>query len=175
MRLRYISREKQFVAAVIVVFAATFSAQAQQGWVSTRVVSAKQDLNTVYFLDSKRGWVGGDNGFLSRTDDGGQTWVGQVVGTKDAINDIYFRDKEDGFILAGNAIFGTRGSGTRWSETRRFLPAEFDGASVELYSVRFASKKKGWVVGSVSKRDRVVDSILVITDDGGATWQLRRA
>jgi len=31
-----------------------------------------QDLNTVYFLDSKRGWVGGDNGFLSHTEDGGK-------------------------------------------------------------------------------------------------------
>ncbi|MEP6913802.1 MAG: YCF48-related protein, partial [bacterium] len=175
MKLRYMSREKYFMAAAIVVFAAAFAAQGQEGWVSTRVVSANQDLNTVYFLDSKRGWVGGDNGFLSRTDDGGRTWVRQAVGTSDAINDIYFRDKEDGFLLAGNAIFGTRDSGTRWSETRRFLPAEFDGASVELYSVRFASKKKGWVVGSVSKRDRVVDSILVITDDGGETWQLRRA
>ncbi len=175
MKLRYISREKHFLAAAIFVVAVAFSAPGQQGWVATRVVSANQDLNTVYFLDSKRGWVGGDNGFLSRTDDGGRTWVPQVAGTSDAINDIYFRDQEDGFLLAGNAIFGTSDSGTRWSETRRFLPAEFDGASVELYSVRFASKKNGWVVGSVSKRDRVVDSVLVITDDGGETWQLRRA
>lgn len=162
----------------MVLLAVTLSAQGQedqQGWMLTRVVSANQDLNTVYFLDSKRGWVGGDDGFLSRTDDGGRTWVRQIVGTTDAINDIYFRDKEDGFLLAGNKIFGTRDNGTRWSETRSFLPAEFDGASVELYSVRFASKKKGWVVGSVSQGDRVVDSILVITDDGGETWQLRRA
>ena len=50
---------------------------------------------------------------------------------------------------------------------RIFLPKEFDGADVELYSVRFSSKKKGWVVGSVSKRERVIDSILVYTDDGG--------
>ena len=35
--------------------------------------------------------------------------------------------------------------------------------------MRFSSKKKGWVVGSISKRERVVDSILVYTDDGGET------
>jgi photosystem II stability/assembly factor-like uncharacterized protein len=144
---------------------------AQDGWVQTRVGPTGQDLNTVYFLDSKRGWVGGDEGYLSRTDDGGRSWVRQVVGTTDGINDIYFRDKEDGFLLAGNAIFVTQDSGTRWTESRRFLPSEFDGASVELYSVRFPTKKKGWVVGSVSRRDRVVDSILVRTDDGGFTWQ----
>jgi photosystem II stability/assembly factor-like uncharacterized protein len=148
---------------------------AQEGWVPTRVGPVGQDLNTVFFLDSKRGWVGGDNGFLSRTDDGGRAWVQQVVGTKDAINDIYFRDKEDGFLLAGNAIFVSRDSGTRWTEVRRFLSRDFDGASVELYSVRFPSKKRGWVVGSVSKRDVVIDSILVYTEDGGENWQRRRA
>ena len=91
----------------------------------------------------------------------------QNVGTKAAINDIYFRDKEAGFLLAGNSIFVTRDNGTSWTQARIFLPEEFDGADVELYSVRFSSKKKGWVVGSVSKNDRVVDSILVYTDDGG--------
>ena len=142
---------------------------------STRVAPKGQDLNTVYFQDSKRGWVGGDHGFLSRTDDGGRTWVRQAVATTDAINDIYFRDKDDGFLIAGSAIFVTRESGTRWSEARHFLPKEFNGATVELYSVRFASKKKGWVVGSVSKRDQVIDSILVYTEDGGETWTRRRA
>src|SRR5882724_7137702 len=148
---------------------------AQDGWVVTKLGAGGQDLNTVYFLDSKRGWVGGDGGYLSRTDDGGRTWVRQIVGTTDAINDIYFRDKEAGFLLAGNTIFVTHDSGTRWSEARRFLPAEFEGASVELYSVRFSSKKRGWVVGSISKNDRVVDSIVVYTDDQGLTWQRQRA
>ncbi len=158
-------------------FLLTLSLQlaAQDGWVVTKLGAGGQDLNTVYFLDSKRGWVGGDGGYLSRTDDGGLTWVRQIVGTTDAINDIYFRDKEAGFLLAGNTIFVTHDSGTRWSEARRFLPAEFEGASVELYSVRFSSKKRGWVVGSVSRHDRVIDSILVHTDDGGETWQRQRA
>jgi len=141
----------------------------------TRVGPLGQDLNTVFFLDSKRGWVGGDKGFLSRTDDGGHSWVQQTVETTNAINDIYFRDKEAGFLIAGNAIFATRDNGTRWSEVRRLLPSEFDEAEVELYSVRFANKKKGWVVGSVSKGDRVIDSILLTTENAGETWQRLRA
>ena len=149
--------------------------RSQQGWMPTRVGPAGQDLNTVFFLDSKRGWVGGDKGFLSRTDDGGHSWVQQVVETTDAINDIYFRDKDAGFLIAGNAIFATRDNGTRWSEVRRLLSSEFGGADVELYSVRFVSKKKGWVVGSVSKDDRVIDSILLTTENAGETWQRQRA
>jgi photosystem II stability/assembly factor-like uncharacterized protein len=151
------------------------SANAQGGWIPTRVNTGGNDLNTVYFLDDKRGWVAGDQGFLSRTDDAGRTWTRQNVATKAAINDIYFRDKEIGFLLAGNTIFFTHDNGTTWTKSRSFLPEEFDGAEVELYSVRFSSKNKGWVVGSVSRRDRVVDSILVYTDDAGQSWRRQRA
>src|SRR5258705_13599730 len=162
-------------SAAFVLLTMIPSLAAQGAWAPVKIGVGSLDLNTVYFLDSKRGWVGGDGGFLSRTDDGGGTWINQIVGTTDAINDIYFRDKEAGFLLAGNTIFVTHDSGTRWGEARRFLPAEFEGASVELYSVRFSSKKRGWVVGSVSRHDRVIDSILVHTDDGGETWQRQRA
>jgi photosystem II stability/assembly factor-like uncharacterized protein len=163
------------VVASVAGLAFVSSSAAQDGWASTKVGTGGRDLNTVYFVDSKRGWIGGDEGFLSRTEDSGRTWIRQAVSTTDAINDIYFRDKEAGFLLAGNRIFITRDEGTRWTEARAFLPSEFDGADVELYSVRFSSKKKGWVVGSISKRDRVIDSILVYTDDGGETWRRQRA
>ena len=160
--------------AIVVVLLNTILVSAQSSWVITQIGLKGHDLNAVYFLDSKRGWVGGDGGFLSRTDDGGQSWTPQVVGTRDAINDIYFRDKEAGFLLAGNTIFVTRDNGQRWNVSQSFLPAEFEGADVELYSVRFSSKKKGWVVGSVSRGDRVIDSILVFTDDAGETWDRQR-
>jgi photosystem II stability/assembly factor-like uncharacterized protein len=162
-------------AAAFFLFAVAAPIRSQQGWVATQVAPEKLDLNTVYFLDDKRGWIGGDDGFLTRTEDGGQSWVKQIVQTNAAINDIYFRDKEAGFLIAGNAIFTTRDNGLRWSEARRFLPSEFEGADVELYSIRFSSKKKGWVVGSVSKRERVIDSILLFTDNAGETWQRQRA
>src|ERR1043165_1032965 len=161
----------RFFVAVPLLLTVTSVAQAQGGWVPFKINTGGNDLNTVYFLDSKRGWVGGDDGFLSHTEDGGTSWVPQHVGTKAAINDIYFRDKEAGFLLAGNSIFVTR-DGTSWSQSRIFAPEEFEGSDVELYSVRFSSKKKGWVVGSISKRERVVDRILVYTDDGGKS--LRR-
>lgn len=165
----------RFSAAVLVSLILINSAKAQGGWVPFKISTGGGDLNTVYFLDSKRGWVGGDDGYLSRTEDGGQSWVRQNVGTKAAINDIYFRDKEAGFLLAGNAIFVTRDNGSAWTQARIFLPEEFEGANVELYSVRFSSKKKGWVVGSVSRREIVVDSILAYTEDAGETWRRQRA
>ena len=62
------------VLSVLLPFAHNATPQAESGWVVTRIGLARTDLNTVYFLDSKRGWVGGDDGFLGRTDDGGKTW-----------------------------------------------------------------------------------------------------
>jgi len=161
--------------AVCALFVFAGSVKAQTGWTPIRVNTGGNDLNTVYFIDSKRGWVGGDGGYLSRTDDGGQSWVRQTVGTNAAINDIYFRDKEAGFLLAGNSIFVTRDNGGSWTKLKIFSPEDFEGADIELYSLRFSSKKKGWAVGSVSKRDRVVDSVLVYTEDGGETWRRQRA
>ena len=175
MRMKYRQEPKQLLITAIFLISVVFPIMGQQGWVPTTVGTPGMDLTAVYFLDDKRGWVGGDGGFLSRTDDGGKTWIRQTVDTTDGINDIYFRDKEDGFLLAGNAIFTTWDTGARWTEVRRFLPGEFDGADIELYSVRFPSKKKGWVVGSVSKKDRVVDSILLFTENGGETWQRQKA
>ena len=160
--------------AVLIVLLTLIGAARAQGWSPLKLNTSGKDLNTVYFLDSKRGWVGGDDGFLSHTEDGGLTWKPQKVGTKAAINDVYFRDEEKGFLLAGNSIFTTR-DGQSWTQSRIFLPEEFEGADVELYSVRFSSKKKGWIVGSISKRDRVVDSILVYTDDEGQNWRRQRA
>ena len=170
-------RSKPFwmiICSILVVLPlGSFAAQAT--WVGSKIRTNGQDLNTVYFVDNKRGWIGGDSGFLSRTEDGGRTWIRQSISTTAGINDIYFRDQEAGFLLAGNRIFITRDEGTRWTEARVFQPAEFEGADVELYSVRFSSKKKGWVVGSISKRDTVIDSILVYTEDGGDTWTRQRA
>lgn len=167
--------KNRLIVATLFLFAFAAPIKSQQGWVATQVAPPEQDLNAVYFLDNKRGWIGGDGGFLSRTEDGGHSWVKQAVQTTAAINDIYFRDKEAGFLIAGNTIFATRDNGGHWNEVRRFLPGEFDGADVELYSVRFSSKKRGWVVGSVSKHDVVVDSILLYTDNAGETWQRQRA
>ncbi len=144
---------------------------AQQGWVMTRLGAGAQDLNAVFFLDAKRGWTAGDGGQVWRTEDGGRSWTSQRLGLNDSVSDLYFRDKEDGYLLVGSRILTTADGGTSWHEARRFLATEFDGAEPELYSVRFTGKKKGWIVGNLSRGDRVVDSLVLATTDGGVTWQ----
>ncbi|MEP6707794.1 MAG: YCF48-related protein [Pyrinomonadaceae bacterium] len=144
---------------------------AQTGWTGTRLGPAGKDLNAVYFADTKRGWIGGDGGFLSYTGDGGHSWAEQPVSTSHPINDVYFSGKDTGFLLSGNEILGTNDGGRTWKTRRRLLPSEFDGAEPELYSVRFVGSKQGWVVGSASRQDVVVDSIVLFTKDAGISWQ----
>lgn len=161
--------------AILLLLIPASATQAQDGWVIVRGSGAVgKDLNAVYFADQKRGWVAGDGGFVSRTTDGGLTWTQQRVETKDAINDIYFRNKEDGYLLAGNGVFQTEDGGDNWREIRRYFADDFNGATPELYSVRFSGKKRGWVVGSISSGDVVVDSLVIYTDDGGKSWQRQR-
>lgn len=147
----------------------------QNGWTVGRVTSGGRDLNTVYFIDSKRGWVGGDGGFLAYTDDGGTNWIERRLGSDRAVNDVYFVSKDHGVALTGGSIFETSDGGHTWIEAHKFSPGEFGGASPELYSLRFNGKKRGWVVGSVSRGDTITDSILAVTRDSGATWQVLHA
>jgi photosystem II stability/assembly factor-like uncharacterized protein len=162
--------------AVCAAFCLWGAAAAQQraGWVSERRGLAGKDLNAVYFSDSKRGWVGGDDGLVLRTEDGGRTWARQQVGTREGVSDLFFRDKTDGYLLAGNQIFVTEDGGATWRTGARFLPATFGGAEPDLYSVRFTSKRRGWVVGSLSRGQSVVDSLILQTTDGGASWNRQR-
>ncbi len=146
----------------------------QEGWRVQEVATGK-DLNAVYFADAKRGWIAGDEGLVFRTEDSGGTWTRQSVPANESINDVYFRNKEDGYLLAGNRIIKTEDSGETWREAQSFTPDNFGGALPELYSVRFTGKKKGWIVGSISRRDVVIDSLFLATTDGGATWNTQRA
>lgn len=167
-----------FTTVLALLVAAGFGSivsHSQNGWTTSRVTSGGKDLNAVYFIDSKRGWVGGDGGYLAYTDDAGATWVERRLGTDHAVNDVYFTNKDHGFALTGGSIFETSDGGHAWIESRKFLSSEFSGAVPELYSLRFNGKKRGWVVGSASRGDVVTDSILAITRDSGSTWQVLRA
>ena len=178
MSLRGLSRRAALVlcaAFVLSACAAAAHVRAQgSGWAGGRQGVQGSDLNAVYFADSKRGWVGGDGGLVLHTEDGGRAWARQTLETKDSVNDIYFRDKEDGYLLAVSRIYTTEDSGQTWTLSTRFLPQTFGGAAPELYSVRFTSKRRGWIVGSLSRGEDVVDSLVLYTSDGGSSWQRQR-
>ena len=132
------------------------------------------DLVAVYFTSNERGFVAGDNGYLASTSDGGTTWTPYPLNASEDINEIYFRNDDDGYLVAGRKMFITKDAGRTWRETRIYGQNEFKGMTPEFLSIRFADKKRGIAIGSLLRRirneDKVVDSLVMRTDDGGESW-----
>ena len=126
----------------------------------------------MHFISEKRGFVAGDDGVLLSTDDGGETWTKYPLNTTENINEIYFRNDKDGYIVAGRLIFTTSDGGRTWQESRILSEADFKNGTPEFISIRFSDKKRGLAIGSlINKRDEIIDSIVMRTTDGGASWQ----
>ena len=160
---------KSFFLLILTVFS-TQIVIAQEGWVKVKS-GEPEDYITVYFTDSKHGFVAGDNGKFIYTVDGGNNWQKQFIYTEDNINEIYFRNDDNGYVVAGKKFFVTKDGGLSWKELIIHRSADFRDGTPEFLSVRFADKKRGVVVGSVlNKSDRVIDSLIMATDDGGETW-----
>lgn len=159
------------VTLALLLCCAAMSRAQDAGWRLTRPHGNVIDFNAVHFVDSKRGWIAGDAGLVLRTTDEGTTWTVQPLPIKDSISDIYFRTKEDGCLVAGAKILCTLDDGARWAETAHLTPANFGGLAPELLSISFANKRRGIVVGSLSRRDAVLDSLVLLTEDGGVTWK----
>lgn len=145
---------------------------AQKGW-NINQEKGNGDLISVFFTSSDKGWVAGDNGYLAYTEDGGKSWKPKILNTAANINEIYFRNDDDGYLVAGRKIFVTKDGGKNWKEDQIVNPREFRDGVAEFLSIRFNSKKQGFVVGAVidkNDRNRVVDSLLLRTTNGGKTW-----
>lgn len=144
---------------------------AQTNWKVNRT-SGNGDLVTVYFTSAEKGWIAGDDGYLAWTDDGGRNWTKQDIGTTEIINEIYFRNADNGYLVAGKKMFITRDGGRSWRETQIYRTGEFGKNSPDFLSIRFADKKLGIVIGSVlNGQGKVVDSLVMRTEDGGVRWQ----
>ena len=131
----------------------------------------KGDLITVFFVSGDKGFAAGDDGFLVMTNNGGRTWEQIKLEMTDNINEIYFRNDDNGYLVAGRKMFATRDGGRSWQEIKIFSQNDFRNLTPEFLSIRFTDKKRGFVIGSVLNKDeRVVDSLVMQTKDGGENW-----
>lgn len=155
----------------IIIFSALHISNAQNNWKINRA-NGGGDLVTVFFTSSDKGWIAGDDGYLAYTTDGGRNWTKKNLGMTEIINEIYFRNDDNGYLVAGKKMFITRNGGNTWEETQIYKSTQFRNGTPEFLSIRFADKKRGIVIGSIlNKQERVVDSLVMRTEDGGETWQ----
>jgi photosystem II stability/assembly factor-like uncharacterized protein len=113
------------------------------------MVPVSSDLNSVFFVDARKGWAVGHDGVILATGDGGATWKLQLDGRRanQAIVDDLSRKPETETI---KALLG---------EARRNVE---QGADKPFLDVWFADEKTGYVVGAYN--------LVFRTDDGGTTW-----
>ena len=141
-----------------------------QGWIA-HTPTGKADLVAVYFTSASRGFVAGDEGFLSSTSDGGKTWTKYFLNTNQNINEIYFRNEDNGYLVAGRLLFITQDGGRTWQETRIYKSTDVKKGSPELISIRFSDHKRGLSIGSIVNKDNdIIDSLVMKTAVGGDTW-----
>jgi photosystem II stability/assembly factor-like uncharacterized protein len=122
------------------------------------------DLYSVFFTDSKTGYVSGlrttgmNDGYptILKTTDGGLTWNNYSCGITGAI---YFTDADTGYIAGGGAIQKTIDGGTTWSN-----PLFVTGNA--LHSISFPNSETGYIVGSNG-------TILKTTNGGGLVSAVR--
>jgi photosystem II stability/assembly factor-like uncharacterized protein len=92
-------------------------------------------LNSVFFVDSERGWVSGNGGILFSTSDGGRSWNPQRSATEIDLLDVAFYDLEIGFAVGdGGIVVRTTDSGKSWA-------VEKSGTKHRLERLAFAGRR----------------------------------
>ena len=128
------------------------------GWVKQESGTDAQ-LNTIFFADTERGWVVGDEIILGTTD-GGETWI--VQDSSDVFfRSVFFTDQNHGWAvgflpdLTEGVIYQTTDGGLHWQVQ--------DSIEKDLHDIYFADADTGFICGGVSK------SSILKTTDGGAS------
>ncbi len=121
-------------------------------WFDAGVHLSNGSINTIVFIDTLNGYIGGGAPSFKKTIDGGFNWsnIGGYTGT---INDIYFLDETHGWAVGANDILIF--DGNNWLRIA-------NPSSNNLSSVFFIDLSEGWIVG--------MNGEILHSTDGGINW-----
>jgi hypothetical protein len=113
------------------------------------------DIQDMYFLSGKKGWIISATGVVAITDDAGLTWDTVSTGATMA-RDIYFNDSLNGWFCGfWGRIRHTKDGGYTWMEQDSPLYKN-------LQSIYFMNADTGYICGD--------DGTVLRTTDGGDEW-----
>ncbi len=123
-----------------------------------------QNLYSIFFLDTLRGWASSEGGSFYATTDGGVNWVkSQTKPPGDLVFlNIFFADENTGWVVgrSGRMVKTTDG-GKTWVKLFK-VKDEF-----KIRDVFFTDRNHGWAVGD--------DGVILYTPDGGDEWSIASA
>ncbi len=132
------------------------------------------ELEGIYFADKFNGWAVGGNirpprgenfidrdvgamGIILHTQDGGKTWLPQLMGDGRWLYDVTFVDDQVGWVVgAFGLVMKTEDGGETWK-------VQSTGSLKWLNKVCFVDRHYGWIACE--------DEEVLMTKDGGDLWQ----
>jgi len=108
------------------------SADCGKSWKQIRVPTRKT-LNSIYFRDEKHAWIGGHDGLILMSTDGGEQWqiVHQDIAAEQPIFDLIFTENGKGLAVgAYGAFLVSDDGGKSWSSRALYGEDDF-----HLYSI----------------------------------------
>ncbi len=132
----------------------------------TITTSATGPIYSLFFISPETGFIGGQDGMLLKTTDGGDTWTDHSINTTNLIYSIHFVDANHGFLSGSQSLlYKTTDGGQSWSP--------MDTASIgcapwtcTFFEVEFLDENTGYI--GLSKPS--LDITIAKTTDGGDSW-----
>ncbi len=113
----------------------------QTGWTQLGTGTSGY-LTSVWFTDGNTGYLGGQNGYIAKTTNGGLNWVTQTSGASGFIREIEFVNTNTGYLCGDNgAMRKTINGGLNWDALNTGYSNTFYGIAIKndiIYACTFA-------------------------------------
>ncbi len=125
-------------------------------WTNLNPVPNGNNLRSVFFINNNIGWITGDDGFITKTTNSGNSWIQQNSGTHVFLKSIQFITPSIGWAAGEEGtIIKTTDGGLSWF-------SQVSGTFGNLNSLYFVNINDGWAVGD--------NGIILKTTNAGVNW-----
>lgn len=114
--------------------------------------ASTKNLLTVDFISATQGYVGGTQGMLLTTADGGQSWQDKSRVSLGDVNKLLFLSAATGWAGTTTGLYQTSDGGGNWTK-KSFYP---------INDVQFVTPQVGYAIGD--------KNVILRTNDAGTTW-----